>query len=151
MAQFLYSNFLFVAKTWNFTKRYSSKYLTLQVKWCPDNCTQGKFPPGQLPPRWFPPDNCPPDNFPWRKLPPGQLPPRKTAPPMTIAPHHKISLEKNCPTQANSPQRVLRVNWGKLCIIYEYFNMPVLLLRNKKWFTSIYSYRFQLNLTEHHI
>ena len=110
-----------------------------------------KISPGQLPPRWFPPDNCPPDNFPWVKLPPGQFPPRKTAPapPVTIAPHHKISLEKNCPTQANSSQRVLPVNWGKLCIMYEYFNMWVLLLRSKKWFTSTYFYRFQLNLTEH--
>ena len=126
MAQFLYSNFLFVAKTWNFTKRYCSKYLNLQVKWCPDNCTREKVASRTISSE----ENCP-------------------RPPVTIAPHHKISLEKNCPTQANSSQRVLPVNWGKLCIMYEYFNMWVLLLRSKKWFTSIYFYRFQLNLTEH--
>ena len=55
---------------------------------------------------------------------------------------------KNCPlttkfpskiiahTQANSPQRVLRVNWGKL--VYEYCNIRVLQLRSKNRFTSIY-------------
>ena len=41
------------------------------------------------------------------------------------------------PTEANSHQRVLRLNWGKLCIIYEYYNIWVLQLKSKKWFTSI--------------
>ena len=68
-------------------------------------------------------DNCPLDSCPQGKFSPrgkfshGQIPPGKTAP-----------LQENClitikfpstiiaPTQANSPQRVLRVNGGKLCI-----------------------------------
>ena len=66
-------------------------------------------------------------NCPWGKLPPGKLPT-----------HHKVSLENNCPHQANSPQRVLRVNWGKLCIVNEYYNIRVLQLTSKNWFTSIY-------------
>ena len=36
------------------------------------------------------------------------------------------------------PQRVLRANWGKLCILYEYFNLRVVQLRSKNRFTSIY-------------
>ena len=74
----------------------------------------------------------------------GQLPPRKTVPRIitlrTIAPeefcsrtisHEESYQPAHCPntmkvttkiitlTQANYPQRVLRVNWGKLCIVYE--------------------------------
>ena len=73
-----------------------------------------------------PEENCPTDNCPWiivpqiiapennchrGKLSPGKLPPHYKLPPKIIT-----------PTQINSPQRVLRVNWGKLCIVYEYYN-----------------------------
>ena len=50
----------------------------------------------------------------------------------------KISPKIIAPTQANSSQRVIRVSWGKLCIAYEYYNIRVLQLRSKTWFTSIY-------------
>ena len=73
-----------------------------------------------------PPDNCSPVNYPEDNCLRGKLPP-----------DNKISL-KHSPTQANSPQRVLKVNWGKLCIVYEYYNIQVLQLRSKRWFTSIY-------------
>ena len=49
----------------------------------------------------------------------------------------KVPSKIIAPTQANSPQRVLRMNWGKLSIVYEYYNMRGLQLRCKKWFTSI--------------
>ena len=56
--------------------------------------------------------------------------------------------EENCPpenclltiiasTQANSPKRVLRVQWVKTCVVYEYYNIRVLQLRSKNRFTSI--------------
>ena len=75
------------------------------------------------------------------------MPPRKISP-WTIAPEDNWPLE-NCPlnikfppkiiapTQVNSPQRVLRVNWGKLCIVDEYY-LPIILPKVKKWFTSMY-------------
>ena len=50
----------------------------------------------------------------------------------------KSSLKIISPTQANPPQRVLRVNWVKLRIVYEYHNIRVLQLRSKNRFTSIY-------------
>ena len=56
-------------------------------------------------------ENCPPENC-----------------PLTII----------APTQANSPKRVLRVKWVKICIVYEYYNIRVLQLRSKNRFTSIY-------------
>ena len=75
-----------------------------------------------------PPDNCSPVNYPEGNCLRGKLPP-----------DNKISLEHSPPpTQANSPQRVLKANWGKLCIVYEYYNIQVLQLRSKRWFTSIY-------------
>ena len=88
----------------------------------------------------------------------GQLPPRKIVPwiiapwmiaPQIIAPEDNFPLE-NCPltikfpskiiapTQAYLPKRVLRVNWGKLCIVYDCYNIWVLQLRSKKWFTSMH-------------
>ena len=79
----------------------------------------------QLPPR----KTAPP--------PPAQLPPRKTDPPENCPLTKKFPWKITNPTQANSPQRVLRVNWGKLCIIYQYYNIQVLQHRSKKWFTSI--------------
>ena len=56
------------------------------------NCPQGILPFGQLPPR---------------KISPGKLP--------TC---HEISSKIIVPTLANSPQRELWVNWGKLGIVY---------------------------------
>ena len=98
-----------------------------------------------------PEENCPLDNCPQEKLPPGQLlrrkialqiiipsengpPPASEDCPLTIKFLSKII----APTQANSRQRVLRVNWRKLSIVYEYYDIWVPLLRGKKWFTSIY-------------
>ena len=66
----------------------------------------------------------------------GQLSPRKTASriivPQIIAreqnfprgklpPHHKFSSKIIALTQVNSPQRVLRVDLRKLCIVYEHY------------------------------
>ena len=67
-----------------------------------------------------------------RQLPRGKLPPGK------LSPHHEVSLKNNCLLWSKYPQRVLQVNWGKLCIVYEYYNIRVLQLRRKKWFTSKY-------------
>ena len=131
---------------------------------CPDNYPRGYMPsgrlsPGQLPPKWLlPPDNCPRTIAPERKcprwkflpgqLPPGQLPSRKIDP-RAIVPEENYSPE-NCPlikkfpskiiapTQANPPQRVLCVNWSKLYIAYEYYNIRVMQLRCKNRFTSIH-------------
>ena len=102
---------------------------------------RGKLPPGQLPPRKITPrtvappqivspeENCPrpSDNCPRGKLTPGKL-----------SPHHEVSFKNNCLLWSKYPQRVLQVNWGKLCIVYEYYNIRVLQLRRKKWFTSKY-------------
>ena len=73
-----------------------------------------------------PDENCPPDkctrmiasrtiapeeNYPPPSLPPGPLPLTIKFPPKIIA-----------PTQANPIQRILRVNWEKLFIVYQYYN-----------------------------
>ena len=52
--------------------------------WPPDNCLLDDCPL----------DNCPPDNCPQGKLSPGQLPP-----------HHKISVENNCPHSSKFPSK----------------------------------------------
>ena len=68
-----------------------------------------------------------------------------TPPPLPLT----TASEENCPpenclltiiasTQANSPKRVLRVQWVKTCVVYEYYNIRVLQLRSKNRFTSIY-------------
>ena len=57
-------------------------------------------------------DNCPPDSCPQGKLPPGKTAPLQENCLITI----KFPSTIIAPTQANSPQRVLRVNGGKLCI-----------------------------------
>ena len=63
--------------------------------------------------------------------------------PLTTASEENCPPE-NCPltiigpTQANSPKRVLRVKWVKICIVYEYYDIRVLQLRSKNRFTSIY-------------
>ena len=77
-----------------------------------DNCPRGKVPP----------DNCSQ----------GKLTPRK------LSNHHEVSLKNNYPHSSKFPQRVLQVNWGKLYVAYEYYNIRVLELRSKKWFTTIY-------------
>ena len=101
--------------------------------------------PGQLPFGWLPPppDSCLPDNSFREKLPPRKVAPRLNAPEENFPPENcpltiRFPLKIIAPTQANSPQRVLRVNWGKLCILYEYFNIRVVQLRSKNRFTSIY-------------
>ena len=55
----------------------------------------------------------------------GQLPPRETAP-RKITPYHKIFPKDNCRTQVNFPKRVLRMNWGELCIGGSRINFRVL-------------------------
>ena len=61
----------------------------------------------------------------------------------------KFALKIIAPTQANPPQRVGRVKWGKLCNIYEQYCLRLKnhftkkyfsgrQIRIKKWFTSIY-------------
>ena len=55
------------------------------------------------------------------------------------------------PTQATFPESVLQVNWAKLSIVNEYYNISVLQLRSKKWFTSIYFLQILINLAEHHL
>ena len=65
------------------------------------------------------PDNCPLDNCPQEKFPPDNCPLTINFPSKIIA-----------PTQANTSQRVLWVNWGKLCIvsstiIYKYCKLRV--------------------------
>ena len=100
----------------------------------PDNC------PRTIPPQ----ENCPVDNCPQGKLLPENCP-------LTIKFPSKIL----SPAQGNSPQRALRVNWGKLCIVYEYYNMRALQLRSKNRFTSIYFLQILTNpgrtllITEH--
>ena len=64
-----------------------------------------------------PPDNCPSDNCPQGLLPQRIIAPRKIAPP-----YHKIFPKNNSPYSSKFSQRYLRVNWGKLCIVYEYYN-----------------------------
>ena len=66
----------------------------------------------------MPPDNCP------CLYPRGKLPTRKFAPPPTTI---KFPTKIIFPTQANSLQNVLRVNWGKLCVVYEYYNQRITL------------------------
>ena len=130
---------------------------------CPDNYPRGNMPsgrlsPGLLPPKWLPPHriiapgqlhlriSAPNENFSPDYWPPRQLPSRKIDP-RAIAPEENCSPE-NCPliikfpskiiapTQGNPPQRVLCVNWGKLYIVYEYYNTRVMQLRSKNIFYS---------------
>ena len=96
-----------------------------------------------------PEDNCPPDICPPDICLPDNCFRGKLALPRTITP------EENCPqencfltikspskiiasTQANSSLRVLGVNWGKLSIAYQYYNIRQLQLGGKEWFTSIH-------------
>ena len=113
----------------------------------------GQLPPRKIAPRtispWMiapgqlrlgliaPEKNCTLNNGSRGKLPPGQFAPWKTAPGKSPA-QNKISFENNCPHSSKFRQRVLRVNWGKLSIVYEYYNIWVLQLSSKKGFTSIY-------------
>ena len=60
-------------------------------------------------------ENCPPENCPLTI----------NFPPKTIAP----------PPQANSTQRALRVNLGKLCIAYEYYCLRLKNHSTKKYFS----------------
>ena len=78
-------------------------------------------------------DNCPPDSCPEWQVPPGKTAPLQENCSLNI----KIPSTIITPTQANSPQWVLRVNGGKLCIDKEYYNIRVLQRRSKKSFTSI--------------
>ena len=93
---------------------------------------------GQLLPRTIAPmENCPPLRIASRKTtppPPPPPPPPRPPPPLHPPPEKcpltiKISLKIIAPTQGNSPQQVLRVNWGKLwteehyTIIYKYCNL----------------------------
>ena len=104
----------------------------------------GQLPPGKIAPGWLPHRQlptriiAPEENCPRGRLPLGQLPPRKTVPPENCSLTIKFPSKISAPTPANSPQRVLRVNWGKLCIVYDYVNKRVLQLRSKNRFTSIY-------------
>ena len=113
-----------------------------------------QLPPGiyafrKIVPRTIAPEHkCPRWKFLPGQLPPGQLPSRKIDP-RAIAPEENYSPE-NCPliikfpskiiapTQGNPPQRVLCVNWCKLYIAYEYYNIRVMQLRCKNRFTFIY-------------
>ena len=77
-------------------------------------------------PRGLASDNCSPHNYPRGNPPPdncsqGNLVPGNCSPP----PHHKISLENNCPYSHKFPQRVLQVNWGKQYIVSEYCSLGV--------------------------
>ena len=86
------------------------------------------MPPRKIAPRIIAPkENYPLDSCPREKLTPANCPLTMKFPSKIVA-----------PTQANSPQRVLQVNYGKLCIVYVYHNMQLLQLRSKKSFTSIY-------------
>ena len=53
--------------------------------------------------------------------PPGQFPRRQ------LPPHHNISPENNCPHSSKFSQKMLRMNWGELCIGYEYYNEKIIL------------------------
>ena len=101
-----------------------------QKKIAPRTISPWMIAPWIIPPRTVAPkENC--------SLPPTIAPEENCLPgncPLTI----KFSLKIVAPTQANSPQRVLRVNWGKLCIVYEHYNIPVLQLKSKNRFASIY-------------
>ena len=104
----------------------------------------GQLPPGKIAPGWLPHRQlptriiAPEENCPRGRLPLGQLPPRENVPPENCSLTTKFPSKIFASTQANSPQRVLRVNWGKLCIVYDYVNTRVLQLRSKNRFTSIY-------------
>ena len=84
----------------------------------------------------------------------GQLPPRKIAreencPPENCPLTVKFPPKIIAPAQTNSPQKVLRVNLGRLCIVCNYYCLWLKnhstkkyfsrrQIRIKKWFTSIY-------------
>ena len=55
-------------------------------------------------------ENCPPDN----------------CPPKNVLFTIKFPSKVIAPTQVKSPQRVQRMNCGKLCIIYEYYNLRII-------------------------
>ena len=56
------------------------------------------------------------------KLPRGQFHPRKITPQENCLLTIKFPPKRIAPTQPNFPQRVLRVNGGKLRIVYENYN-----------------------------
>ena len=86
------------------------------------------MPPRKIAPRIIAPkENYPLDSCPREKLAPANCPLTMRCPSKIVA-----------PTQANSPQRVLRVKWGKLCIVYEHYIIRVPQIRSKKWFTFLY-------------